>query len=213
MTKIKLTEEQKELLHKLNPRQQKFVCNLVSGMNQTQAYKEAGYKPKSDDQAKVMASRLLTNVNVKAAYEALSKPIAESQAESAILSQDEALRILTEQARCSLEDVVHMQDVNLGEFDGETVTQTVIKIKDSNNLSARAKASIKSVTITNQGPKLELQCRQSAIKQLAGMLGWAKSSERDKDANDALKGFFDAITDSSSGNPAGVISGRHNDEA
>lgn len=103
MTNIKLTEEQKELLHKLNPRQQKFVCNLVSGMNQTQAYKEAGYKPKSDEQAKVMASRLLTNVNVKAAYEALMKPKAEDEAIAAIATKDEVKKILTSMARRELD--------------------------------------------------------------------------------------------------------------
>lgn len=100
---IQLTDEQKELLHALNPRQQKFVCNLVKGMNQTQAYKAAGYKPKSDDNARSMAAKLSTNINVKAAYDALMKPAAEKRAVGAIATRNEALEILSGMARRELD--------------------------------------------------------------------------------------------------------------
>lgn len=189
---ITLTDEQKELLHKLNPRQQKFVCNLVRGMNQTQAYKAAGYKPKSDDNAGVMAVQLLGNIKVKAAYDALCKPSAEKQASGAILTRERALEILTRQAECTLDQVVEMQDAVVDTPDGP-ITQTFMRIKDSNNLSPVAKASIKAVTITNQGPKVELQDRHSAIKLIGQMQGWDKPSEKDNAQNEAMAGFLDML--------------------
>jgi len=98
-----LTDEQKELLHSLNPRQQKFVMNMVKGMNQTQAYKASGYNPKSDDNARSMAAKLSTNVNVKAAYESLMRPAVEKEASEAVATRNEALEILSGMARRDLD--------------------------------------------------------------------------------------------------------------
>ena len=46
----------------LNSRQIQFVQNLLTGMTYTDAYKEAGYKPKNDDIAASSASHLLKDV-------------------------------------------------------------------------------------------------------------------------------------------------------
>tara|TARA_X000001316_G_C922037_1_gene36784 strand:- start:193 stop:651 length:459 start_codon:yes stop_codon:yes gene_type:complete len=51
-------------MSKLSEQQEKFCRNVVEGMSQTDAYIAAGYKVKSNDVAKVNASRLLTNANV-----------------------------------------------------------------------------------------------------------------------------------------------------
>ena len=51
-------------------------CQLYSGAcfgNASKAYKDAGYKPKSEDSARVDASRLLTNGNVSKRIEHLRK--------------------------------------------------------------------------------------------------------------------------------------------
>ena len=50
---------------KLTPRQEKFVNFYLQCGNGTEAYKKAGYNVKNDESAKVGASRLLTNINVK----------------------------------------------------------------------------------------------------------------------------------------------------
>lgn len=49
----------------LNPRQRAFVDHLIRTGNQSEAARAAGYR----GDAKVIGSRLLTNVNVKAAVE------------------------------------------------------------------------------------------------------------------------------------------------
>lgn len=55
----------------LNSKQQRFAEEYVIDLNATAAYWRAGYKPKDDHVAKVAASRLLTNVNVKAEVDRL----------------------------------------------------------------------------------------------------------------------------------------------
>lgn len=53
----------------LNPRQIKFVRNLLQGLTYTEAYKEAGYKPKNDDVAVASASALVRIPKVKAFWD------------------------------------------------------------------------------------------------------------------------------------------------
>lgn len=48
----------------LTPQQQKFIDNLLSGMNQTDAYEQAGYKANGRT-ATASASRLLSNENIR----------------------------------------------------------------------------------------------------------------------------------------------------
>lgn len=196
----KLTTEQKEALHKLNPRQQKFVFNLVEGMNQTEAYRKAGYKPRSESNARIQASKMVTRGNIKDAIDALKNPNVEKQATRAILTRERALEILTHQAECTLDQVVHTQDVTIETMDGPVV-QTIMRIKDSDNLSERAKASIKAVTITAQGPKVELQDRKEAIKLIAQMEGWDKASDKDMALGAGLTGAYESLLNASKGRP------------
>ncbi len=53
----------------LTGKQRKFVQNYFKTDNATQSYKDAGYKSGTDESAKVCASQLLTNPNVKRALE------------------------------------------------------------------------------------------------------------------------------------------------
>ena len=83
----------------LTTKQENFVINLLKGMNQTQAYQLA-YGCKSVNVAKVGASRLLTNVNIKAKYQELI-----SHTESAaVMSVEERKARLSEIARARLTD-------------------------------------------------------------------------------------------------------------
>ena len=51
-------------MSKLSEQQEKFCRNIVEGMNQGDAYREAGYKCASDDAAWANASRLISNDKV-----------------------------------------------------------------------------------------------------------------------------------------------------
>jgi len=55
----------------LTDRQRKFAQNLVTGMTQVEAYRNAGYKVSSVKVAEVNASRLLSNAKVSEYVDAL----------------------------------------------------------------------------------------------------------------------------------------------
>lgn len=83
----------------LNLNQQRFIEEYMKTGNATQSYKIAYDTTMTDEVAKAASSRLLTNVTVKQAVEALNKQI---QDES-ILSVAECKKLLTEIAKCSNE--------------------------------------------------------------------------------------------------------------
>jgi phage terminase small subunit len=89
---VKLTEQQKA-----------FCDYYIETLNATESYKKAGYKVKTDGAARVNASRLLTNANVRKYVEERMK-----QKESErIASQDEVLEFLTRVIRGQeIEEVV-----------------------------------------------------------------------------------------------------------
>lgn len=72
----------------LTPKQERFAQEYPLDFNGAAAYRRAGYKPKSDEAAKVAASRLLTNVNVQ---EAIAAVLAQ-RAQSAELSAEKVLQ-------------------------------------------------------------------------------------------------------------------------
>lgn len=54
---------------KLSQQQERFARNIIEGMNQTDAYKAAGYKCANDNVAAVNASNLIRNPKIAAAIE------------------------------------------------------------------------------------------------------------------------------------------------
>ena len=166
---LTLTDEQKELAKKLTTLQHKFVVNLVGGMSQRIAVKEAGSKAKTDSALDTVATKMLSNVQVKAFYDSLM----ETKLTDSIMQRDEALSILSNNARVSMTDVADYAFVKVGEDeDGQPIMQTVWTMKDSADIDPKVIACIKSVTMTKQGPKIELHDQQGAIKQLSAMQGW-----------------------------------------
>lgn len=92
---MELTEKQLDLASKLTTLNRKFVVNLVSGSSQRQAYLDAGGKAKTDVAQDNCASTMFRNVQVKAFYNSLME-VAESKA---ILTREEAMKILTSNAK------------------------------------------------------------------------------------------------------------------
>jgi phage terminase small subunit len=80
---------------KLTENQKRFADYYIETGNASEAYLKAGYKVKSADVAKVNASRLLTNANVK---QYIDEMIA-SKDEDRIAKQDEVLEFLTKVLR------------------------------------------------------------------------------------------------------------------
>lgn len=167
---MELNESQVELASKLTALQRKLVINLVgSNMSQREAYIAAGGKAKSPAVQDSSACEILSNPKVKAFYNSLIN----QAASSAVMTREEALERLSQTARVTIADVCEFKTVQVGETpEGDPVYQTVWTIKNSEDIPAEIAVCIKSVSITQQGPKLELHDQNSAIKQLSDMQGW-----------------------------------------
>jgi phage terminase small subunit len=102
-------------LSSLKPEHQKFVQNVASGMNQTEAYQDA-YPQVSYDVARVNASRLLTNANISAALQVrVQRNLSHAQT-----SHDEIIGSAVRQMRSSIDDVLNDE----GFFDLEKARET-----------------------------------------------------------------------------------------
>lgn len=172
---LSFTHEQMELASKLTPLQRKFIIELIKpNTSQRQAYIKAGGKAKGDKAQDASASRMLTDVKVKAFYEAML----ETKTIDSIMERDEALEILSTNARVKMTDVANYGFVEVGKDDeGNPIMQTVWTMKDSKDIDPKVISCIKSVTMTKQGPKIELHDQQGAIKQLTDLQGWSSAKK------------------------------------
>jgi phage terminase small subunit len=87
---------------KLTEKQKRFADYFIETGNATESYKRAGYSVNSDEAARVNASRLLTNANVRA-Y--IDERIAEKDSQR-IAKQDEILEFLTKVMRGELTEQI-----------------------------------------------------------------------------------------------------------
>lgn len=93
---MKLSNEQKKLAKELTTLNKKFVINLVGeGMSQREAYLAAGGTAKNENTQDSAACTMLRDVRVKAFYDALM----DSSANTAILTRQGALELLTKDAK------------------------------------------------------------------------------------------------------------------
>lgn len=84
----------------LNVRQEKFCLEYAKSGNATQAYKLAGYKPKSDNEAAASATRLLRNAKTQTRL----KELQQETKSHAIADATEIQGLLTEALRVSAQN-------------------------------------------------------------------------------------------------------------
>jgi len=167
---IKLTAEQLELASKLTPLQRKFVLELIKpGTSQRQAYITAGGKAKTETAQDSSATQIFSNLKVKAFYNSLLSCIASDS----IMTKQEALERLSKTARATIHDICTFKLTQVGEdADGNPVMQTVWEMKNTEEIDPVIAASIKSVTFTKTGPKIEMYDANGSIKILSDLQGW-----------------------------------------
>lgn len=167
--KPQLTDEQKQLANDCTKLQRETVIGVECyGLSQVKAYQKAGGKAKGRN-AEVIASQILSYPKVKKFRESFA---VESLSKS-IMTREEALERLTLSARVRITDVCDFKNVKVGEDEnGNDVYETVWTMKNAEDIPPEVAACIKSVTITRNGPKLELHDQLTATKQLAEMQGW-----------------------------------------
>tara|TARA_R110000782_G_scaffold135413_1_gene227793 strand:+ start:400 stop:996 length:597 start_codon:yes stop_codon:yes gene_type:complete len=164
------TDKQMELALRLTPLQRKFIIELVKPKNsQRQAYLAAGGKAKTELAQDASATQIFRNLKVRAFYESLM----ETKTLGAMMERDEAVAILSNNARVKMTDIAVFALREVGrDAEENPIMQTVWTMKDSDDIDPAVLSCIKSVTMTKQGPKIELHDQQAAIKQLSVLEGW-----------------------------------------
>lgn len=173
MTKkqVSFTAQQIELAAKLTKLQRKFVIELIKpNTSQRQAYLSAGGTAKKEKDQDTAASRMSSDVKVKAFYNSMM----ETKTVSSIMRRDEALEILSNNARVKMSDVADFGFRKVGVDDeGRDIMESVWTMKNGEDIDPAIASCIKSVTMTKTGPKIELHDQQGAIKQITDMQGWS----------------------------------------
>lgn len=91
-------------MNELTPKQERFIQNIVSGMSQRQAYKEAyNAENMTDESIDVEACRLFNNPNVSLRY----KELLEEIKDTAIMTATERMIWLSEVVNGEIKDTIY----------------------------------------------------------------------------------------------------------
>lgn len=174
-----MTPEQQDLFGVLTQLQQRVATNVLAGMSQKQAYIQAGGKANTtDNNTRACASEILANPNVKAFMDSMKR----QAVSDAIMTKEEAMKILTALGRGSLTDIVKFKTVNIGKDmeTGEDVNQTAWEINEDLQRDDPDKLIIISeLEVGKNGPKIKQHSKVAAIAQLAKMGGWESASKHE----------------------------------
>lgn len=170
-----MTPEQIALLEALTPLQRAVCTRVAGGMAQREAYmaaKQAAGRPcSSADVADAAASRMLASVKPAAFLAAIQQ----TAVRSAIMEKEEAMEILSRQARTSLSDLVEWarypiaSDMMTGEV---TEWQTGWRIKPSVEQDPEKMALISELTAGKEGIKIKTHSQREALQLLGKFRGW-----------------------------------------
>ena len=166
-----MTPEQKELFDQLTELQQRTATGVLAGMTQRAAYYAAGGGASTDDGADVVVSRMLSDVRVKAFMDSMKL----QAVSDAMMSREEAIKILSTIGRTHLKDIVKFRTSHVGQDmeTGEDIVQTAWHLCEELQDSDSDKLSIISeLEVGKYGPKIKTHSPLAAIAQLAKMQGW-----------------------------------------
>lgn len=116
----------------MTDRQEKFCIEFVRCGNATEAYKRAGYKPKSVTAATANSARLIANDSVKQRIAELREKVTNSK----ILDAQQRRILLSEIANAKGQDAVRALDV-LNKMDGIYITKTQLSGEDGGPIRFR----------------------------------------------------------------------------
>jgi len=166
-----MTPEQKLLFDELTDLQQRVATGVLAGMTQRAAYYAGNGKAKDDAGADMSASQIMGNPKVKAFTDSMKV----QAVSDAIMSREEAMKILTQLGRGNLKDIVKFKTVTIGKNmeTGDDVHQTAWVIDEELQESDPDKLIIISeLEVGKFGPKIKQHSKVAAIAQLAKMGGW-----------------------------------------
>lgn len=174
MGALTMTDEQKKLFDALTTLQQEICLNSLSGMNDIDSYKASSGKAKTVKAMEASVCQILGHPRVVVFMDSMKQSIVSAK----IMEREEALSILSANARVKISDIADFSYSPVGvNSDGEEILESIWRMKDSSEIDPEVMACIKSVTMTKQGPKIELHDQQAAIKQLSAMQGWDSATK------------------------------------
>jgi phage terminase small subunit len=167
-----MNAEQQALFDNLTQLQQRVATNVLAGMSQRAAYIQAGGKANTtENNTDVCAHEILRNPNVKSFMDSMKM----QAVSDAIMTREEAMRILTTLGRGNLTDIVKFKTVHVGQNaeTGDDVHQTTWEIDEALQANDPDKLMIISeLEVGKNGPKIKQHSKVAAIAQLAKMGGW-----------------------------------------
>lgn len=166
-----MTPEQLALFDNLTELQQRVATGVLAGMTQRAAYYAGGGKAKDENGADMSASQIIGNPKVKAFMDSMKL----QAVSDAIMSREEAMKILTQLGRGNLTDIVKFKTSHVGQNaeTGDDVHQTTWTIDEELQQNDPEKLMIISeLEVGKNGPKIKQHSKVAAIAQLAKMGGW-----------------------------------------
>lgn len=173
-----MTPEQQALFDKLTLLQQRMATNVLSGMTQRAAYVHAGGKGATETVIDSSASEILRNPQVKSFMDSMKV----QAVSDAIMTREEAMKILTAMSRGNLTDIVKFRTANVGidPETGEMLQQTAWTLDENLQQADPDKLIIISeLEVGKNGPKIKTHSKTAAIAQLAKMQGWESASKHE----------------------------------
>jgi len=178
---FEMNDLQRGLFEKLTPLRQKVALNHITGMKPAEAHRNAGGTCKNESNRRKLGNEILSKQDVRDFISAMADHIVNP----AIMSRDEALEILSNNARVKISDIATFSYVAIGkDSEGNDILESVWTMKVSDEIDPNVMSCIKSVTMTKNGPKIELHDQQGAIKQISTMQGWESASKLDLSSSD-----------------------------
>lgn len=174
-----LTDHQRKLYNNMTLVQQETCLNVLNGMSWMEAYCNNPFNCTDPNKtASSGASAMQRNKNVQA----FMKSIREMDIDDRIMSRNEALRILSRQARGSIADVLQFKSEFLGMCPkgGGPMWRTFYGIKHVSEMDPEMLANIMEIsTDTNGNPKIKQYNTVNAIQRLSIMQGWDSATKHE----------------------------------
>ena len=169
---------------KLNDKQKKFADEYIKCLNASDAYRKAGYKCKSDDVAKVCASKLLINPNVE---EYIANVRQKLQKKTEITQE----MILKELAVIAFQDRTNLAKVVVENG------KKIVDVTETDKLSEGDKSVIAGIKQGRNGIEVATHDKMKALELLGKHLGMFsdKAIDREEFEDD---GFIKAVSGSAS---------------
>lgn len=154
-----------------NAKHEKMAQGLAKGKTATEAYADAGYKGD-----RTAASRLSTNVNIRARVDEITGKVNERVIDKLAITKE---RVAAELAKIAFLDI--REAVKWGRSPVDTQSENAnpnglgiypVELVPSEMISDDAAAAISEVSLTQTGVKIKMHDKRAALMDLAKLMGF-----------------------------------------